>query len=533
MRFRIHSIFGTFVCLSLFLSCQGKEEEPFVPPFKRVPIAEDAFYTVEQFFPEITTSPSIQYDDELGYYIPFGVKEWSRSMSVDPVSIPSQSCSFGFDAFQYEADDFSGWVIENTTREVLLKGIPENLDWGECPSVFKMIISLDEDAPYRKVTLTDLIVTFPSSFTAHAQGAGYSIPELEVTPEGTVVLFDLAAIGFSGLLTDVDGQIGCSLPTGFFALVSASPEDAVAPAPDRLSFHCTFQFDQIDFTECHMVFPDMSFPKDELVWDAVPLPSFLCREGSDVTLTHFRVCFDYRNNFPPGVTYAMVTRVDAVARACGRGAAFSAEGEAINYMFMDRMLSNYHEGYYNLQVPALGVLIKSPFPGGVVQPSLDLQPVWENSGYVVPGREYQVSAKVDLKLPLAFTGRLNVESFQTPPLVMDGSRLEAAGKYTHRIEQKIGSNLPFDCRVTPVFAMEGKEPVYLDEFILDENAYLYSEDFNGYSLSYDFTPGNDKWMASLYYIVTPTEGNDEIFFRSYNGLVVVKSIFTSNVRPAQ
>ena len=81
--------------------------------------------------------------------------------------------------------------------------------------------------------------------------------------------------------------------------------------------------------------------------------------------------------------------------------------------------------------------------------------------------------------------------------------------------------------------MEGKQPVYLDEFILDENDYLYSEDFNGYSLSYDFTPENDKWMASLYYIVTPTEGNDEIFFRSYNGLVVVKSIFTSNVKPAQ
>ena len=529
---RLRFITGAFVCLSLFLSCQEKKDS-FVPPFKRVFIAEDAFYTVEQFFPEITTNPSIKYDDELGYYIPFGVKEWSRSMYVDPVSIPAQSCSFDFDALQFEADDFSGWVVENTTREVVLKGIPENLDWGECPSVFKMTISLDEDAPYRKVTLTDLTVRFPPSFTAHAEGAGYSIPKLEVTPEGAVVTFDLAAIGFSDLLVEMDGQLCCSLPTGFFALVSARPEDAVGSASDRLSFHCTFEFDRIDFTQCHMVFPDMSFPKDELVWDAVPLPSFLCGEGSDVTLTHFRVLFDYRNDFPPGVTYAMVTRVDALARSGEREAAFSAEGENINYMFMAHMLSNYHEGYYNLDVPALGELIRSPFPGGVVQPSLELQPVWENSGYVVPGTEYHVSAKVDLKLPLAFTGRLNVDSFQTPPLVMDGSRLEAAGKYTHRIEQKIGSNLPFDCRVTPVFTMEGKQPVYLDEFILDENAYLYSEDFNGYSLSYDFTPENDKWMASLYYIVTPTEGNDEIFFRSYNGLVVVKSIFTSNVKPAQ
>ena len=54
--------------LSIFLSCQKKEEGPVLPPFKMVSVAEDAFYTVEQFFPEITTSPSIQYDEEMGYY---------------------------------------------------------------------------------------------------------------------------------------------------------------------------------------------------------------------------------------------------------------------------------------------------------------------------------------------------------------------------------------------------------------------------------------------------------------------------------
>jgi hypothetical protein len=528
---RPHPIIGALVCLSLFLSCQEKGET--VLPFKMVSVADDQFYPVEQFFPELATSPSIQYDEEMGYYIPFGEKEWSRSMSVDPVSIPAQSCSFDFDALRFEADDFSGWVIENTTREVLLQGIPENLDWGECPSVFKMTISLGEDAPYRKVTLSDLIVTFPPSFTAHAQGAGYSIPKLEVTPEGAVVSFDLAAIGLSDLLVNRDGELCCSLPTRFFALVSLSPEEAVGPVPDRLSFHCTFQFDRIDFTECHMFFPDLFFPADELVWDAVPLPSFLCGEGSDVTLTHFRVLFDYRNNFPPGETYGIVTRVNAVARSGEREAAFSAEGEAINYMFMAQMLSNYHEGYFNQDIPALGELIRSPFPGGAVQPSLELQPVWEKSGYVVPGTEYQVSAQVDLKLPLAFTGQLHVDSFQTPPLVMEGSRLKAPAHSTHRIEQKIGSNLPFDCRVTPVFTMEGKPPVFLEEFILDKDAYKYSEDFNGYSLSYVFTPEKDDWKATLYYIVTPTQGTGEVFFRSYNGLVIVKSFFSSNVRSAQ
>ena len=517
---RLSYLSSILLGLSLCLSCKEKEQP--VPPFKMTAIAEDAFYTVEQFFPEITTSSSIQYDEEMGYYVPFGEKEWSRSLYVDPVSIPAQSCSFDFDAFKFEADDFSGWAIENTTREILLKGIPENFRWGQCPSVFKMTISLDEEASCQKVTLIDLTVKFPDSFTAHAQGTGYSIPELEVTTEGTVVLFDLTSIGTSGLLVDMDGQRCLSLPTGFFALVSASPDDA---APDRLSFHCTVQFDRIDFTKCHLDFPDLSFPKDELVWDAVPLPSFLCGEGTDVTLTHFRVLFDYRNDFP----HEIVSRVNAVAQSGERKAAFSAEGEHINYMFMDHMVSNYHEGYHNQQIPAMGELIKTPFPGGAVQPSVQIQPVWANSGYVVPGQEYQVSAKVNLKLPLAFTGELHVGSFQTPPLEMDGSLLQAAAHITHRIEQKIASSLPFDCRVTPVFTMEGKQPRYLDEFILDKNAYKYSEDFNGYSLCHEFTPDKDDWKATLYYIVTPTQGKDEVFFRSYNGLMIVKSFFSANV----
>lgn len=516
---------NALLCLLAILSCQEKEK-PFVPPFEIIPIAEDTFYPVEEFFPDITTNPSIQYDGEMGYYIPFGEKEWSRSLYVNPVSIPAQSCSFDFDALWFEADDFSGWAIENTTRDIILKGIPENFRWGECPSVFKMTISLDENAACQKVTLIDLTVTFPFSFTAHAQGTGYSIPELEVTTEGTVVLFDLTSVGTNDLLFDMDGQRCLSFPTGFFALVSASPEDAVEPVPNRLSFHCTVQFDRIDFTKCQMDFPDLSFPQDELVWDAVPLPSFLCGEESDVTLTHFRVLADYWNDFPPEI----VSHVDAVAQFGEREAAFSAEGRDVNYMYMAHMVSNYHEGYINLDIPALGKLIKTPFPGGVVQPSLKFQPVWKNSGFVVPGQEYQVRAKVDLRLPLAFTGQLKVESFRTTPLEMKGSSLGASAGRTHRIEQKIGNSLPFDCRVTPVFTMEGKEPVFLDEFILDRNAYKYSDGFNGYSLSYDFTPEKDDWKATLYYIVTPTNGKGEVFFRSPNGLIVVKSLFTTNIK---
>ena len=515
MRFRRYHYISALLCLSLCFSCKEKEDP--VPPYKDTVYPAQELLTLSQVFPELDEFPSIQFDEEAGYNISLGKKECSRSLYVDPVSIPAQSCSFLFDAIRYEADDFSGWEVSDTW-DIVLKDIPAHLSWGECPSSFKMTLSLGENAPYRKVTVSDMIITFPSGFSAHAEGADYFLPDLEVTAEGTVVTFRLDAMGFSDQLSEKDGKRCFPVPTGVFALVTACPEDAVDPGsgmPATLSFQSSFEFDRIDFTKCNLAFPDLSFPPEELVWDPVRLPSFLCGEGTDVNLTHLRVLFDYRNDIP------MVSRVDAVVRSDDREASFSAEGNHINYMFLAYLASNHHEGYFNEHIPALGTLIRSPFPGGAVQPSLLLQPVYETSGYVVPGQEYRMSVQAEMVLPLAFDGPIDVGSFTTPSVLMAGPALGGRAHYKQRFELTLGSGLPLDCRVTPVFTMEGEAPRYLDEFILDK----YNRSAG---ISLVFIPTKDDWAASIHFVVTPLRGWNEPIFKDYR-MGVMKFLFSANL----
>ena len=428
-----------------------------------------------------------------------------------------QSRSLRFDAIRYEADDFSGWEVSDTW-DIVLEDIPEHLSWGECPSTFKMTLFLGDNAPYRKVTVSDMIITFPSGFKAHAEGADYFLPDLEVTAEGTVVTFQLDAMGFSDQLFEKDGKRYFPIPTGVFALVTARPEDAVytgSEMPATLSFRSSFKFDRIDFTKCNLAFPDLSFPPEELVWDPVRLPSFLCGEGTDVDLTHFRVLFHYRNDIP------MVSRVDAAVRSDDREASFSAEGNHINYMFLAYLASNHHEGYINEHVPALGTLIRSPFPGGAVQPSLLLQPVYKKSGYVVPGQEYRMNVQAEMVLPLAFDGKLNVGNIETPPVEMDGRTLRACANYKQRFILELGSDLPVDSRVIPVFTMEGEAPRYLEEFVLDKI-------HRGTELSLVFIPKNDDWKATLHFVVTPLRGWNEPIRKGYR-MDVTKFLFSANL----
>ena len=514
MRFRRYHYISALLCLSLCFSCKEKEDP--VPLYKDTLYPAQTLLTLSQVFPELDEFPSIQFNEEAGYYISLGKKEWSRSLYVDPVSIPAQSRSFHFDAIRYEADDFSGWEVSDTW-DIVLEDIPAHLSWGECPSTFKMTLSLGENAPYRKVTVSDMIITFPSGFRAHAEGADYFLPDLEVTAEGTVVTFRLDAMGFSDQLSEKDGKRCFPIPTGVFALVTARPEDAVDPGsgmPATLSFQSSFEFDRIDFTKCNLAFPDLSFPPEELVWDPVRLPSFLCGEGTDVNLTHFRVLFDYRNDIP------MVSRVNAVVRSDDREASFSAEGNS-NYMFLAHLASNYHEGYCNEHVPALGTLIGSPFPGGSVQPSLLLQPVYETSGYVVTGQEYRMSVQAEMVLPLAFDGKVNVGSIETSPIKMEGITLGACANYRQRFILQLGSELPIDSRVTPVFTMEGEAPRYLEEFVLDKSN-------RGTEISHVFIPKNDDWRATLHFIVTPLRGWNEPIFKGYR-MGVMKFIFSANL----
>jgi hypothetical protein len=516
---RISIITGVCLCLSLLFSC-GKKEEP-QPPLVTKLLSTGTLLSLDDFLPELESSHSIEFNDEMGYYLSLGEKEWSRSLSVDPVSIPAQSCGFGIDAYPFEADDFSGWLVEKN-EEIVLEGIPDNLSWGQCPSIFKMTVSLGDDVPYRKVTLTDLIITFPSPFTARTEDAGYGIPQLEVTADGAVVTFRLDAMGINDLLVDKDGRRCCSIPIRLFALVTARPEDALISGAEnagKISLRYRFDFDRIDFTFCKLDFPGLSFPADELVWDAVRLPSFLCGEGTDLTLTHFRVFFDYKNDIP------LVPGINGTLSACGGQVPISSDGQSVHLFLSAYQASNYQEGYFNEHVPALGTLIKSPFPGGTVQPSLVLQPLSETSDFVVPGQEYRMSVRVNLQLPLAFDGQIQLGSLSTPPLRMEGVSLGARAHYVHRINQTVGSNLPLDCRVTPVFTLEGEQPVYLEEFVLDK--------FNRkFEVSHEFAPATDQWMATLYYIVTPLRGWNEPI-RKYCRMDVMESIFSGNLRAAE
>ena len=514
---RIHSILGTVLCLALILSCQEKKDEPVVPPYKDTVYPTQVLITQDQMFPELEQSPSILYNEELGYYITLGEKEWSQEWSSDPVSIPAQSRSVNLNAIWFEADEGTAWEICDTW-DIVLEDIPDNLSWGECPTTFKMTLSLGEEAPYRKVTVHDMILTFPSAIRAHALVGDYFLPDLEVTAEGTEVTFELEALGLSDQLFEKDGKRCCSFPTDVWAQVNVSPEDAVEPGmeePATLPFRLAFEFDQIDFTKCHLTFPGLSFPEEELVWDPVRLPSFLCGEGTDVSLRYFRILFKYRNDIP------LVSRLDAMVRSEDRKASFSAEGENINYMFLAYLASNYHEGYFNVPASAFDGLFRSPFPGGAVQPSLLLKPVYEASGFVVAGQDYSMGVQAEMVLPLAFDGKIDVGSFTTAPVVMEGYKLEARGNYRQRFQLILGNGLPFDSLVQPVFTIEGEEPIYGDVFPMDmSNRQL--------GLIHEFVPATDDWTATIHFIVTPLKGWNEPIFKG-GRMDIQKFIFSANL----
>ena len=513
------------LCLWFCTACHEEKEDP-LPPVKRTILSSEDLFYLNQLFPELESSPSIQYDETMGYYIPFGEKEWSRSWSVGPAYIPAQSSSFPVTASWISDEGFTGWIADDTQYVVLedvrLPETASNLVWGNCRSVFKMTISLGDGVPYRKVTITDLAIRFPDSFRAHAEGELYgSIPELEVTAGGTVVTFDLNSVFQPDQFVDAKGRLCYSLETTVSAFVTALPEDALgAEHPSEISFQCSFDFDQIDFTQCNLEFHDLDFPTDIIGWDAVPLPSFLSGEKTDITFTQPYILFEYRNDFPLNLSH-----VEAVACFGDRKAAFSAEGENLRYMFMGTWDAVYRDDIVNEEVPALGKLFKSPFPEGMLQPSLLLQPASDSSGVVVPGHEYRMSVKADLKLPLIVDGEIHVDGYPTPPVKMEGLSLGAVAGYPQRFEQTLGSSLPFDCRITPVFTMEGEEPVFLDEFVMDKGNRLV--DF-----TLKFTPVKDNWSATLHYIVTPIRGWNERLDK-YARLSTDKTYFTANLREAR
>lgn len=525
MHFRHTYHICAMLGLLLFFSCQKeKEKEESIPPYKRTQLSSQDLFRLQQIIPDLDKTPSIQYDDDMGYYIPFEEKGWSRTWSIDPVYIPSQSVDFSFKANRVDTPEFSGWIADDIQYIVLndlrLPEVASDFEWGECQSTLKMTIALGKGVPYRKVTLSDLAIQFPSSFRAEAEGELYgSIPELEVTAEGAVVIFNLNSVFQPDRFTDTQGQLCLSLGTTFSAFVTVSPEDAIGPVtetPADLSFQCSLEFDRIDFSLCNLVFKSLPFPEETLEWDPVPVPSFLCGEGTAIRFLQPRLLLEFQTDLPFSPTIGVI--------AChgDKKATFELDSYG-KYLYFAHSDHTYREGIYNKEVNALENLFAIPSPDGVLRPSIIFQPpVSVESAIIVPGKEYTMSATAQWMLPLAYTGTLDVATVSTPPYKLDGISLGAAANYPHRIRQVFGSYLPFDCRITPVFTMEGEAPVFLDEFTL-------SKENRGYTFSYQFTPTKDSWQATLHYILTPTVGWDEYFIKE-RYMDITDSVFSANLR---
>ena len=504
MHSRLFLSVSTLACLLASLSC-NKEDKTLPVQTKDVPFEEAI--GLSTLFPELETMSSIQYDEKTGYYIPFTQIEWNQGWTSGPVFIPSQTLSF--DTKATLAGD-AGWYVNDISDVVLsdvqLPSLATKFSWGNCYSAVKLHIALDENVPYQKVILHDFSVRFPDGFMARLDGAeGGVIRNLEVTAEGVDVPIWLSSIQNPEQFEDNDGKTCFSVGTGFEACVSVSPEDAagaVSVKPSELNFRCTLEFEQVDFVSCRLSFQEDATPvAGSFEWNAAKLPSFLCGENADITLSNPRIVLDYQSDFP--FSWA---RHDFAVLYGDDKAGFSCSGPS-------GQITETLEPFFH-----------SPFREGNLQPEFFYQPVLTGEAPIVPGQNYSMRAKIDLAVPLAFTGNIDAKAVSTPSLQLNGDALGAPANSTHMIKQKVGSTLPVDCRITPVFTMEGEEPVSLDEFILDAK-------HREVEFSHSFRPAKDHWTATLSYLVTPIRGTGEYLMKADRQCLTVGDCsFTANYR---
>ena len=503
------------LCLSTFYSCDKKKGEP-VPVTEPVHVFDNDFIGLDKLIPELVIYEDIQYDEQMGYFVSFREEEWEHILALAPVFIPAQSHPCSFNAGQTA----SGWEAD-ASRQIIVSdiGLPggssySDLIRGKCDGIFKMNLSLGENVPYRKVTLTDFTVTFPEWFHAKAESTS---PELEVTTEGTVVVFRLKSVQDPARFIDGEGRMCFSLDLSFRAHATVNPEDYIGPGPEMpsdLDFRCSVEFDRIDFTTCDLQFEEVHFAEDRVSYLGV-LPGFFGGECTDIRLTSPRLLIDYVNDFP----YTS-SRVDVVAffddEYDRQTVSFSLSDKG-KYLYMPKADGIRREGIQTIEIGDMDKMFSSPLPNGALFARLLLHPVFSTSGTFIPGKEYFMSIKADWMLPLAFLGH-PVQVLEVLSLLMDGEELKASAGSTYQIEQEVSGHLPFDCRITPVFKLEGEDPVMLDDFPLDEKTKV--------KVIHRFLPNKKYWKASLHYIVTPTEGKN-VFFMKDHGLLVENSILST------
>lgn len=253
-----------------------------------------------------------------------------------------------------------------------------------------------------------------------------------------------------------------------------------------------------------------------LTWDSVPLPSFLCGDNMGVTLTNPGVFIENQNDFP------VYTSVDAILSNDQGLAEFVLSDNGTSF-YLAQEDAIYRDLVRNREVKAMVPLFRAPFSDGkLLLPSLSVRPNTLDEESFTRKEEYRMQIKASWMIPLAFTGEIQAEGTPTLPVTLDGASLGAPGNAKHRIKQNLENQyLPFDCRITPVFTMEGKQPVYLDSFILKREEQM--------EYSYEFSPSEDNWKASFHYLVSPARGRDEFFSKDRGYLRIWYTKFTANL----
>lgn len=518
------------IALAGFLSCERPQqptepeetEKPVeVPPQleKALPFQQELLLT--QIYPELESCPYVQKDTINGdFYISLGTQTWSESIKVGEVFIPAQTTEPVFLLADKVANKVRTWKLRSTGILVLNQHVPEgfeSIEQAECQATFRLHLSLDDASPYEKVTLSQLSVNFPSWLAVKPVG-GSDIPAIELTKEGSDVEYNLTYIYGTRHYEGKDGERYISAETTFSATVTAAAEDALNPSatpPASLRIKCTLETERIDFEQCHLSISDIDFPWKEVKGDPIPLPSFLSGAGSDLFFNGAEIYLRYQNNIPSSnlrLSFPDVPNTPTFEVAY-----------PTNYALLPEHDGWERRGYNEKTVPALQDIFRKPAQDGTLTPRMNARALITGSTMLVtPEKEYSMAFEAEWQLPLLFSGKMTGISVNTETIYMDGDELEAPGTGTHAIGMTMMSLLPFDCIVTPVFTLEGNDPIFLDDFILKG----YD---NGPWYEYTFTPGKDHWKASLYFIITPSKVLNTQFDKNQS-LLLRGTRFTANLK---
>lgn len=522
--FLILLAWGLFSCERQDIAEKTEETDetdtPVVIPPQRVEIISfQQELSLVQLIPELESNPHIQ-EENGQFFIPLGTQSWSMDYTIDPIYLPAQTSDPVFLTAEQSTPGVGAWKLNTSGVFVLNLILPEGctkLHDADCQSTFRLHLALDETTPYRKLILSKISIQFPSWL--HATPVEGSIPAMELTKEGKDIEFKLTSlydpVGFVG----EDGQHYLSAQIGFSASVAAAAGYALDPSanpPASIRLACFFESGRIDLPSCGLRLSNLIFPKEEQKGDPVPCPSFLSGEGSDIVLNDPRILIHYVQELPfyayfEGSFPNLQDNPTFILSSSG------------NYLLMPRLDGWYRQGINNMDVPAMLDLFRAPGTEGKLIPYMSFRTVaTAEAGFYSSGKEYGMDVEAEWYIPLSYTGRLAGVSGQTETLHLDGDELNAPGTGTHEIGLTLMSTFPFHCVVTPVFTLDGQDPVYLEDIIVKGWS-------GGPWFHHAFSPGKDHWRASLYFIVTPTDGLGIQFSRSHS-LVLKDTRMTINLK---